>query len=70
MAAAAAQIASQVLVAEGRTRLLGLAWFGGLVAAVILALVINQAPDTTVAIAFAAGEFCALGLMALLATRR
>ncbi|MCI0424374.1 MAG: hypothetical protein L0Z47_00800 [Actinobacteria bacterium] len=70
MAAAAAQVASQVLVAEGRTRLLGLAWFGGLVAAVVTAAIIGGAPDTTVAIAFTTGEFIALGLMALLAIRR
>jgi O-antigen/teichoic acid export membrane protein len=70
MAAAAAQIASQVLVAEGRTRRLGLAWFGGLIAAVVAVTLVAGEPDTGVAIAFAIGEFIALGLMALLATRR
>jgi hypothetical protein len=70
MAAAAAQIASQVLVAEGRTKLLGLAWFGGLVASVIVTLIISGAPDVRVSIGFVVGEFVALGLMALLAVRR
>jgi O-antigen/teichoic acid export membrane protein len=70
MAAAAAQIASQVLVAEGRTKLLGLAWFGGLVASVIVTLIIRGAPDVRVSIGFVVGEFVALGLMALLAVRR
>lgn len=70
MAAAAAQIASQVLVAEGRTRRLSLAWFGGLVAAVLALLVLSGEPDIRVASSFAIGEFVALGLMAVLATRR
>ena len=70
MAAAAAQVASQVLVAEGRTRRLSLAWFGGLLLAVLFLLVVNGEPDTRVALSFAIGEFVALGLMAVLATRR
>jgi len=70
MAAAAAQVASQVLVAEGRTRRLSLAWFGGLVVAVLVLLVVNGEPDTRVAVSFAIGEFVALGLMGVLATRR
>lgn len=70
MAAAAAQIASQVLVAEGRTRRLAVAWFGGLVAALVALLVIGGEPDVRVAGAFVVGEFAALGLMALLAIRR
>lgn len=70
MAAAAAQIASQILVAEGRTTRLSWAWFGGLLVAVIAVLVSAGNPDTRVAIAFAAGEVAALGLMALLAIRR
>lgn len=70
MAAAAAQIASQVLVAEGRTRVLGLAWFGGLVVAVVVALVAGGDPDVRVAVGFVSGEGVALGLMALLAIRR
>ena len=70
MAAAAAQVASQVLVAEGRTRRLSLAWFGGLLLAVLFLLVVKGEPDTRVALSFAIGEFVALGLMAVLATRR
>lgn len=70
MAAAAAQIASQVLVAEGRTTRLSLAWLGGLAAGLIALLFIGGEVDTRVAAAFAVGEFFALGLMAVLATRR
>ncbi len=70
MAAAAAQIASQVLVAEGRTRRLSLAWFGGLVVAVVALLFLSGEPGTRVALSFAIGEFVALGLMAILATKR
>lgn len=70
IAAAAAQIASQVLVAEGRTKLLGLAWSGGLLAAVVVTVLTSGAPDSRVAIGFVSGEFVALGLMALLAVRR
>lgn len=70
MAAAAAQIASQVLVAAGKTKLLGFAWFGGLAAAVVVTLLVGGAPDTRVAIGFVTGEVAALGLMAFLATRR
>lgn len=70
MAAAAAQIASQMLVAEGRTRLLGLAWFAGLVAAVVVVLMVTGSPDTRVAIGFASGEAVALGVMGILASRR
>lgn len=70
MAAAAAQIASQVLVAEGRTRRLSLAWFGGLVVAVVALVLLSGEPGTRVALSFAIGEFVALGLMAVLATKR
>lgn len=70
MAAAAAQITSQVLVAQGKTKLLGFAWFGGLAAAVVVTLLVSGSPDTRVAIGFVTGEFTALGLMAFLATRR
>ncbi len=70
MAAAAAQIASQVLVAEAKTRRLSLAWFGGLVVGVLALVLLRVEPDTRVALSFALGEFVALGLMALLATRR
>ena len=70
MAAASAQIASQVLVAEGRTRRLALAWLGGLVIAVFALLVLRGDPEVRVAGAFVIGEFVALGLMALLAICR
>lgn len=70
MAAATAQITSQVLVAEGKTRMLGLAWFGGLVAAVVITMFLPGAAELRVAVGFVSGEFMALGLMALLAIRR
>lgn len=70
MAAASAQIASQVLVAEGRTARLSWAWLGGLLVGVVVLLLAAGLPDTRVAIAFATGEVAALGLMALLAIRR
>ncbi len=70
MAAAAAQIASQVLVAEGRTRRLAGAWFGGLVAALLAMFLLSGESEVRVAGAFVVGEFFALGLMALLAIRR
>jgi len=70
MAAASAQIAGQVLVAEARTPRLAGAWLGGLLVAVIAILVLGGEPDLRVAIAFAIGEGVALILMALLAIRR
>ena len=70
MAAASAQIASQVLVAEGRTARLSWAWLGGLLVGVLVLILAGGLPDTRVATAFAAGEIAALGLMALLAIRR
>ena len=70
LAAAAAQITSQVLVAEGRTSRLSWAWLGGLLVGMAAILASSGAPDTRVAIAFASGEVAALGLMALLAMRR
>ncbi len=70
MAAAAAQVASQVLVAEGRTRRLALAWVGGLGVGLLALLVLGGEPDTRTALAFASGEAAALGLMAYLAIRR
>jgi O-antigen/teichoic acid export membrane protein len=70
MAAASAQIASQVLVAEGRTARLSWAWLGGLLVGLLTLLLAGGEPDTRVAIAFAAGEVTALSLMALLAIRR
>lgn len=70
MAAAAAQITSQVLVAEGRTRRLAVAWLGGLIVAIVALFFIGGDPDIRVAGSFAIGEFTALGFMAVLATRR
>lgn len=70
MAAAAAQVSSQVLVAEGRTGRLTWAWLGGLVVGVLVMLLARGEPDTQVAIGFAAGETTALGLMGWLAIRR
>jgi O-antigen/teichoic acid export membrane protein len=70
MAAASAQIAGQVLVAEARTPRLAGAWLGGLLVAVIATLALGGEPDLRVALAFAIGEGVALILMALLAIRR
>lgn len=70
MAAAAAQVASQVLVADGRTRRLSLAWLGGLALGLVVLLLVDADVASRVALAFAAGEAGALGLMAVLATRR
>jgi O-antigen/teichoic acid export membrane protein len=70
MAAAAAQVTSQVLVAEGRTSRLAWAWTAGLLVAIAVLLVASGEPDTRVAFAFASGEIAALGLMAALAIRR
>ena len=69
-AAAAAQVAGQVLVAEARTSRLSAAWFGGLAAGVLALLLLSGAPDIRVSIAFAIGEVVALILMAGLAVRR
>jgi hypothetical protein len=69
MAAATAQIAGQVLVAEARTSRLASAWLGGLMAAIVALLVIGGQPDVRVAVAFAVGEGVALTLMAVLAIR-
>jgi O-antigen/teichoic acid export membrane protein len=70
MAAAAAQVAGQVLVAEARTARLALAWLAGLVAGVIALALLGGQPDTRVALAFAIGEVVALVSMAVLAARR
>jgi len=69
MAAAAAQIAGQILVAEARTRRLAMAWSGGLLAAVVALLVLGGDPDVRVASSFAVGEGTALLLMAVLSAR-
>jgi O-antigen/teichoic acid export membrane protein len=70
MAAASAQIASQVLVAEGRTARLSWAWLGGLLVGAIVLVVSSGTPDSRVGWGFASGEVAALGLMAVLAIRR
>jgi len=70
MAAATAQIAGQVLVAEARTSRMAAAWFGGLVTAVVALITLGGEPDLRVALAFAIGEGVALVLMALLAIKR
>src|SRR5918996_651894 len=64
VAAAAAQIASQVLVAEGRTARLSIAWLGGLLVGVVVLVIAGGETGTRVATGFAAGEAAALGLMA------
>ncbi|MGD2101738.1 MAG: hypothetical protein PVG83_05825 [Acidimicrobiia bacterium] len=70
MAAAAAQVTSQVLVAEGRTSRLAWAWFTGLLVGLVVMVVAIGSPDTRVGIGFASGELVALAVMAYLATRR
>lgn len=70
MAAAAAQVTGQILVAEARTRQLALAWTGGLVVAVVSVLVLGGQPDVRVAASFAIGEGTALLLMGVLSARR
>ena len=70
MAAAAAQVAGQVLVAEGRTSRMSAAWVAGLLVAVVIMLLLGGAPDFRVALAFVIGEGVALILMAVLAIRR
>lgn len=69
MAAAAAQVTSQVLVAEGRTQRLAWAWMFGLLVAVAGLLVAAGSPDTRVAVGFFIGEVVALGVMAAMAIR-
>lgn len=60
VAASAAQITGQVLVAEGATGRLANAWAVGLLVAGILILGVGGAPDSTVGYAFLAGEVTAL----------
>lgn len=69
-AAAGAQVISQVLVAEGRTKRLAWAWFGGLATAIVVMVVLANTVDLRVAVGFAAGEWTALVAMAVLAIRR
>ncbi len=60
VAASAAQITGQVLVAEGATGRLANAWAIGLLLALLAVLGIDGAPDTTVGVAFLIGEVGAL----------
>ena len=70
MAAAAAQIAGQVLVAEGRTARLAVAWFIGLLVALLVMAFYRPEPDLRVAVGFASGESVALFFMWFLAARK
>ena len=70
MAAAAAQIAGQVLVAEGRTARLAIAWFIGLMVALLVMAIYRPEPDLRVAVGFASGESVALLFMWFLAARK
>jgi len=70
MAAAAAQIAGQVLVAEGRTARLAVAWFIGLMVALVVMVFYRPEPDLRVAVGFASGESVALFFMWFLAARK
>jgi O-antigen/teichoic acid export membrane protein len=65
MAASAAQVTGQVLVAGGRTGRLALAWVTGLVIAVLVAAVAAGSPDVRVALGFAIGELAAFSVVAL-----
>lgn len=69
MAAAAAQVAGQVLVAEGRTSRLAVAWLGGLVTAIVVMFAYQPEPGLRVATGFALGEAVALVMMGMLAAR-
>lgn len=69
MAAAAAQVAGQVLVAEGRTPRLAVAWLVGLTVALLTMLIYQPEPGLRVATGFAVGEAVALLMMGLLAAR-
>lgn len=70
MAAASAQIAGQVLVAEGRTSRLAVAWTAGLVAAIVTMMLYRPEPALRVASGFAVGEAFALLAMWILAARK
>jgi O-antigen/teichoic acid export membrane protein len=70
MAAATAQIAGQVLVAEGRTSRLSVAWVAGLVVAIVAIVLFRVDPDVRVSLAFLVGETVALVTMAFLSTGR
>lgn len=70
VAAASAQVASQVLVAEGKTSRLSTAWVGGMMAGLIVLVSFGGDVGVRVARAFVVGEFAALTLMGILAIRR
>ena len=70
VAASAAQIASQTLVAEARTSRLTIAWSGGLLVGLLILALVSGEPDMRVALAFASGEVTALSLMGVLAINR
>lgn len=70
VAASAAQIGGQVLVATGRTGRLASMWMAGLLAALVILAVPMARPDHAVGLAFAVGEVVALAMVALLAVGR
>ncbi|HLV90454.1 MAG TPA: hypothetical protein VKZ47_05200, partial [Acidimicrobiia bacterium] len=70
VAATTAQVASQVLVAEGRTMRLGQSWGAGLLTAAVVAVLVGGASDLRVAIGFVCGEVVALAVMTFQAMRR
>ena len=61
--AGAGLFVGQILVARGKTGLLGLAWLGGLLAAVTAIIVTPAGPMTRVTIGFAAGAIVALAAL-------
>lgn len=68
--ASTTQVSSQVLVAQGGTGRLAIAWVVGLVVALAILPFIGLAADRAVAIAFLAGEAAALSVAAALAFGR
>jgi hypothetical protein len=59
-----------VLVAEGRTSRLSVAWVAGLIAAIVAIVLFRVDPDVRVSLAFLVGETVALVTMAFLSTGR
>lgn len=70
VAASAAQIAGQVLVARGWTGRLASMWAVGLAAALVIVAIPMAQPDHAVGFAFAGGEMVALAMVAVLAVGR
>jgi O-antigen/teichoic acid export membrane protein len=64
MAGSTAQVAGQVLVAEGSTVALAGAWIAGLVTGLVVMAGIPGEPDRAVAIGFVTGELVAAGVVA------